>query len=446
MRLRFLGLLSACLIGVMFFFAASAVSAVSAASVSYDLSSALKRADEANKDIEAARAELLGARADQSGGLAGLLPRVYVSFDGRQQYSFKDKESHSDYVDQTTKTFRGGVRQPLFDLQAFYRWRGSVLEKKRAADYLRYIRLKVLYDTERQFFLYLRARQNVKSYQKAVERMQKQVESARAFYERQLKPRLHLLQVQTLLSKAESQLMQARNQLGREENRLISLLALPEQERAEFIGSLSNTRIYPLGELAVYTAAALSRRTDIAIQKKDVEIRRQGERLAWSDFFPSVTLSAEGVRYEIDYSDKRKDREHEYYTVGVNASWNLFQGGASFYSLRSRKQKTRVALLRLEKLQEDIRVEVRDAYLRVRLYEEQIALGRTYLREAEETWERVERGYHLGVSTATDLVDAARTLVDAEVELNVALADYNIARAGLAYVCGEDRSGQEERP
>ena len=123
----------------------------------------------------------------------------------------------------------------------------------------------VLYDTERQFFLYLRARQNVKSYQKAVERMQKQVELARTFYERQLKPRLHLLQVQTLLSKAESQLMQARNQLGREENRLISLLALPEQERAEFIGSLSNTRIYPLGELAVYIAAVLSRRTDIAI-------------------------------------------------------------------------------------------------------------------------------------------------------------------------------------
>ncbi len=415
----------------------AAVSTPADHQASYDLPAALKRAEQANKEIQAAAADLLGAQASQGTTRSALLPQAYVTFNAKSQHSFQDKEQHTDYIDQNTKTARAGVRQTLLDMPAYSRYQGSILEKERANIYLRYVRFNVLYKTERQFFLYLRARENVKSYQKAVERMQQQVEAAQAFYKRQLKPRLHVLQMQTQLSKAESQLVQARNAVRTQKSRLDGLLALPESNNVEFIGALSNTQIHPLKDLPVYIARALDQRPDVTIRQKDVDISRQSERIVRGGFFPTVSLSAEGIRYDVNYENSRhKDRDHEYYTLGVNASWNLFQSGHSFYSLRSQKQKTRAASLRLEKLREDVATQVKESYLNVRQYEEQIALARIYVREASETWERAEHGYRLGVSTSTDLVDAARSLVDAEVTLNMALADYNIARADLAHACG----------
>ncbi len=403
----------------------------------YDLSAALKRAGQANKEIQAAEADLLGAKANRNASRSTLLPQAYVSFNAKNQRSLKDNERHSDYIGQNTKTARAGVRQILFDMPAYCRHSGSILEEERAKIYLRHVRDNVLHKTKREFFLYLRARENVKSYQKAVERMQQQLEAARAFYRRQLKPRLHVLKMQTQLSKAESQLVQARNIVLTQKSRLDTLLALPEPNQAQFIGSLSNTKIQPLNDLPTYIAAALNQRPDVAIRKKDVAINQQNERVAKGSFLPTVSLSAESIHYEVDYQNKRhKDREHKYYTLGVNATWNLFQSGQSLYRLRGQKQKTRGAALRLEKLQEEITAQVKESYLKVQQYEEQIALARTYVHEASETWERTSHGYRLGVSTSTDLVDAARTLVDAEVSLNMALADYNIAHADLDHACG----------
>lgn len=403
---------------------------------SFDLYGALNRALAENKSIKAARAEILASAAGERKALSALLPHASASMNV-SKINGSNTASSLDYVDQESNIRRLSVNQKIFDLTTIGRYEGASLEYERAALNLQHVELGILYTTEKEFFALLSAIENVKSYQKQVERMKKQVESAQAFYDKQMKPRLHVLQMKTQLAKAESQLSDAENRVETQQAKLVSILGLPEDAVVDFVGDLKKMHIHKPQKLGHYITQALDERPDILIRQKDVKIVQKRKETVKGEFFPTLSGSIDFNQREVDY-DKFRDRYDDYVTIGLNLNWNFFDSGASYYGVQEQKQRAQSAKHKLEKLKEDVIAQVKESYLDVLQLEKQISLSKAYVNEAQETYDRSDKRYRLGIGTSTELVDASRELIEAEVSLNRALADYNSALAALYYASGGD--------
>lgn len=406
----------------------------------YTLPSALKRALAENKNIKAAETDSDAADAGIGRSRGQLLPQVRASMSVSRLDSTKDETWHTDYQDQASNNRKISVRQVLFDMPAFSRYQTATLEKERADLYLKSTQLEIMHRTETEYFTLLSAKENVKSYEKAVERMERQVESALAFYERQMKPRLHVLQMKTQLAKANSQLTEAVNQVENQRATLLSILSLPQSEKILFTGDLHKTKVRELDEFSTYLSHACAQRPDAIIRKKDIEIAAKNADTARSSFLPTVSASADYNKYDIDYDRRLRDKYHEYFTIGLDISWDIFSGLGTYYDTQQQEKLTQSAKLRYEKLLEDIATQVKNSYNTTVQYKKQIIRSLTYVEEAQETYNRADKAYRLGIGTSTDLVDASRTLVDAEVSLNMAYADYNKALSTLYYTSGDMKS------
>lgn len=404
---------------------------------SYTLQSALTRALTANKSIRAAEADSSAATAGVGRSLGPLLPQAYASMNVRKLSNLRDETWHTDYLDQASNTRRIGVQQTLFDMPALNRYQGADLEEDRANLYLKSTQLDIIRNTETEYFSLLSAKENVKSYKKAVERMERQVESAMAFYERQMKPRLHVLQMKTQLAKANTLLTEARNQVKSQRANLLSILSHPQSGDITFAGILNKTKTIKLGDLSAYLETAAAKRPDALIRKKNVEIAEKQADVVRSEFLPTISATADYTQDDIDYdSQSVRNKNHEYYTVGVNVNWNFFSGMGTYYGTKQQEKLTESAQLSYEKVLEDIAAQVRNSYETTIQFRKQIAMAKTYVTEAQETYDRADKAYRLGIGTSTDLLDASNTLVDAEVSLNMAYADYNKGLVTLYYQCG----------
>lgn len=403
----------------------------------YSLSDALTYALRNNKYILAAKQDMLSAQAGKKSVRGQLLPHVYASMYLRNQEGLKDRELNGDYVTQAQNTRNVGVRQTIFDMPTFGRYSGSALEEERSHLYLQQVELEILYRAEKEFFALLSAKENVKSYKKAVERMHEQVWSAQAFYDKQMKPRLHVLQMQTQLAREESRLSRAENTVKTQRAKLISILSMSQDTPVVFTGDLENIQMCNLERLASYIDLAFKTRPDVLMKKKDTDISKKSEDIIEGKYYPTVSAFMEYEQKELDYAKRRyTDGNHETYSVGLNFRWDIFEGTSTHYSLMQQQNKTRSADLRYRKLKEEVASQVKQSYLDVIQNRKQIDLSRAYVNEAQETYLRADKRYKLGIGTSTELLDASRELIDSEVSLNTALSSYNTALAALYYSSG----------
>jgi len=90
----------------------------------------------------------------------------------------------------------------------------------------------------------------------------------------------------------------------------------------------------------------------------------------------------------------------------------------------------------LQELKDNIRLEVKDAYLLLREAEKNIQVTRTAIAQAEENFRINEERYKQQVATSTDVLDAQTLLTRARSNYFNALSDYNISWAKLERAMG----------
>ena len=94
-------------------------------------------------------------------------------------------------------------------------------------------------------------------------------------------------------------------------------------------------------------------------------------------------------------------------------------------------------------MEDNIRLEVKDAYLSLREAEKNIQVAETAVVQAEENFRMNEERYKQQVATATDVFVAETLLTQARTNYFNALSDHNIAWArleramGVGYETGE---------
>lgn len=144
----------------------------------------------------------------------------------------------------------------------------------------------------------------------------------------------------------------------------------------------------------------------------------------------SVRMNANRTIYGGSSSGSERSTRGEL-GYGVEASWNLFNGGADYFAAKSAFEKMAEMDYQLAEAWINVITEVRTAYENYKTCAEQTGLSKAIYDLSMETRNKVEVEYKTGMTDVTRMNLAQRDLVNSENELALAIINLDNAKAQL---------------
>ena len=187
------------------------------------------------------------------------------------------------------------------------------------------------------------------------------------------------------------------------------------------------------------TNTALCSRPDLIMAQKNVAVAFKDMHARMGQYLPRVDITYDNARYSKDYDDRRyKDYTRSYWSVGINASWEIFSGGETTFGTLGDRKRAQALRKDYEDAMGGARTEVIRARLDMAAARELITTTRYGVDAARENYAMAEKRYMTSIGTITDLVDAQTRLTEAERDASQALADYQSARARFFFHIGQE--------
>jgi outer membrane protein len=158
---------------------------------------------------------------------------------------------------------------------------------------------------------------------------------------------------------------------------------------------------------------------------------------ARSEYFPALNLVANYGRFGDNPSVSGSDYQNaeSWYVMGV-ASWNFWEWGKTKFKVDASRARENQAIGTAKELNDQVTLEIKNAYLILQETEQQIAVWQKVIEQAEENFRISEERYKERVATTTEVLDAQTLLTKAKSEYANALGDYNISYAKLQRATG----------
>jgi outer membrane protein len=115
----------------------------------------------------------------------------------------------------------------------------------------------------------------------------------------------------------------------------------------------------------------------------------------------------------------------------------VWDWGSSIASVRGANAHLRQARTLQSKLEDQLRLEVREAFLNVGTATEAMQVAKAAVASAEEHFRLVNKRYEANSTTSFDVVDAESLLTQARAQLQTSTYDYLVSRAALHRAMGE---------
>ena len=126
-------------------------------------------------------------------------------------------------------------------------------------------------------------------------------------------------------------------------------------------------------------------------------------------------------------------------SVGLSASWNIFDGGRARAEYRRNKQAAEESQFNFASERDRIRLEVEQSFYELRDAQQNIRTTTREVLSATESLRLARLRFQAGVTTQREVVDNQRDLTSAEVRYADAILDYNSNLAGLRRRTGLDQ-------
>lgn len=226
-----------------------------------------------------------------------------------------------------------------------------------------------------------------------------------------------------------------------------SLRATPGQPLGDLgAASASSLRSFvvgntePLGpEYDRLLAEAMCTRPEIARENASISAARKGIAVAKSGVLPSVSLG-----YQVSFTPDASGISTQT-TTGyaiLNVSLPLFDAGATRGKVKEAHSKLAAAETSRRAEVDAVALELRQAWLNLQQYQEQVASARQELAQADEAYRLAQLRYsagvtsQAGVSPLIELSNAQKSLAQAQTDYVNALYDYNNGRSALDKAVG----------
>lgn len=190
----------------------------------------------------------------------------------------------------------------------------------------------------------------------------------------------------------------------------------------------------PPGEL---TGAAMAKRPDVTKTREEKRVADLGVRSAAAGWFPSLAASATYDWNDFNAPSRETWNDLDEWTVGVTASWYLFDSFQTKANLDRARAAAATARVADARLRDAVALDVTRAYYEYRKQAETVVVAEETAAAAEEEFAIVQELYALGGASTLELTDAQARFVEAGNSLVEAKYDFLIADFDLQRSLGE---------
>ena len=403
-----------------------------AAAMDIDLKGAVTTAIQNNRDITIAELKRREAEADVSAAAAKKNPSVSYSWQ-RNQYPTQVVTTALG-----TQSSNHGYSQGInvsWPIWTFGKVEGAI----DAARYQKNIADLNVYKTEadtklaavQAYYQYLEAvklsevqAQSVTDYASHLNNVQQQFDAG-------IVAKLDVLSSNVSLANAKQKSIAADNTRDVAEANLNNIMRIPMNTT---LNPLDKNFPEPEFDLTMEQAILIAQKYRWELVEADygVKAAEASLRSAKAGYLPTVSVGGGYSWKEASVTAVDKDD----WAVQGGLSWSLWDGGATQASVKKADAAVKTAQETLLQAREKIELEVRQDYLNVLSYKEQIRAAEASVAQAEEAYKIATVRYSSGVGINLDVLDAELALNTARTNYITALYNYNIGLATLEHAMG----------
>lgn len=403
------------------------------------LEQALELAKQNNNDLQVAVLQLQRSQSSLKEAQAALLPSLNL-----QGGVIRSRSSSTTLLErQTARRSNIPSENPdatsVFDSQAELRYDLYTSGRRTAAikEAEEQVRLQK-FEVERQseeirlnvateYYGLQQSDESVRIARSAVENSQASLRDAQALERAGVGTKFDVLRSQVNLANSQQELTDALSQQAIARRRLALRLNLPQSVS---ITASDPVQLAGLWKSSLEDSIVLAYQNRAELQQKLAErnIREQQRKQALATLGPQISFIA---RY--DLLDRFNDGVaiNDGYSVGLRASMNLYDGGAS--RARAARAKTEIAIAEAEfaERRNQVRFQVEEAYSSHLANLENVQTAATALDQAKESLRLARLRFQAGVGTQTDVINAQSELTRSEANRVRAILNYNLALTRL---------------
>ncbi|MBW2029401.1 MAG: TolC family protein [Deltaproteobacteria bacterium] len=286
------------------------------------------------------------------------------------------------------------------------------------------------------YFNLLLTRRALEVADEEVKQLEGHVHDAKALHREGVIPLNDLLKSQVALAHARQGRVQARANLTMAVSKLNTILGrdIMEDTRIQELPPFQPTRY----EIAILFEEAIQKRPEV--RQLNVALKQAGLaiRMAKSSYYPQVYLVGRYEQIGDDLLATNNDFGNDHnLSLTLQATWRIFQWGKKPADVKKAMHERSALEQKIRAVKDSILLEVRDAYQKLRVAEENIHTATEALDQARENFRITNLQYQEGMTTSTEVLDARTFLTQAEVNYYNSLYGYRIADAELKRALGQ---------
>ncbi len=403
------------------------------------LAQTIATALEVNLGLKISQEETNAAEAQKKSQRTNFYPTLSASY----QYRRNEKEVTSPVYGvirpETEASLVTSITQPVFTGFAIlnqYKVAKLGLDIAQIKEQL--ARQDIVFEANNVYFSVLKAQKLLGVANETVKQIKAQETVARNFYEVGMTPLNDLLQAQVELANAKQSFINAYNNLETAKSNFNTFLRRPINTAVKIEDILDFEPVEKTLDDCQEIAA--TNRLELQIADLDLEIADREVELAKKDYFPTINLQGNYYLAGTDFfaHGGLGIQEPESWDLRAFATWDFWQWGRTYHSVKAQLSRQSQATFKKDRIQDEISLEVKQAYFKTLEAEKNIETIETAIDLAKENFRINEQRYKEQVATATDLLIAQTLLTRTMTNFYNALYDFKIAKAYLYRTMGQE--------
>ncbi|WP_269604156.1 TolC family protein [Prochlorococcus marinus] len=380
--------------------------------------------------------------------LSSWYPKLNLTANGFPQYFESDNYNESSLIKDTSS------KQWSSNISAQISWDiinparvpeiASARDSYEKSKYSYSIILKdIKLEAKKRYFNLQKANEEIEVAKQSIELSTIGLRDAEIRFESGIGTKLEVLEAKTQLAR-DQQLFNIKlgdQKIG--QRSLAEILNLPE-DITPVIGS--KTQVTGIWDLSLENSiiAAYNSREELESILLDISINNSNANAALAAGQPKLSIVntttssfAKGELNQISPNTSNKSSNFSN-TIGLNATWFIFDGGNSRSLYNYNKSKAKEAKLTFALRRAQIRKGIEEIFFKLESAKLNISASYTEVLSARESLRLAKLRYKSGITTQREVVNNQRDLTDSEVRYIIAVTSYNTLLADLSRQTGLD--------
>lgn len=341
--------------------------------------------------------------------------------------------------------FGVSVKQPLYNAGKVRTALGlaeeSLGEREAASEA---VRQQLIFKVFRAFNDLLLVQANHLVVEETYQQRLKHLEQARNRFDNGVATEVDVLRSEVNVANLEPELIRAENRVRLARAALNNLIVEDLEAPTQIVGNLEY-RPWAAGNLKDIQQRTLELRPELMAARRKLQQAKLTVSLANTE--NKLTVDMEGqYGYTVRQPQKFFNNDFTRWNISVNFNLPLFDSGRKAGLTAQALARRRAAEQVLAQLENNIRLEVKQAYDDMQSSAKAIAAAQLSVSQAERVFELMQANYQYGAATTLDVVDSQTALALARNTEIGATYEYEMAKARLRLASGSPILGLEVNP